>query len=50
MTAVEYNTYNEYAKDRIKQGFQVLPKLLWTAIKTNNPNLVARKPFNPART
>lgn len=50
MTAVEYNTYNEYAKDRIKQGFQVLPKLLWTAIKTNNPNLVAPKPFNPART
>ena len=50
MTAVEYNTYNDYAKDRIKQGLQVLPKLLWRAIKENNPNLVAPKPFNPART
>ena len=50
MTAVEYDTYSEYTAARIKQGYQVLPKILWTAIKTNNPNLVAPKPFNPART
>jgi len=50
MTAIEFNTYADYVKARSAQGLQVLPGLLWRALKENNPDLVTRPIMNPART
>ena len=50
MTSSEFDTYADYVKARSAQGHQVLPGLLWRAIKENNPSLVTRPIMNPART
>jgi hypothetical protein len=46
----DFETYSDYVKARSAEGRQVLPQLLWRAIKENNPALVTRPIMNPART
>lgn len=50
MKAVEYETYSDYVKARTAEGYQVLPKLLWRALKENKPELVTPKRVFPANT
>lgn len=48
--ASTFDTFEAYSADRISRGATPLPRIMWRAIKERNPNLVARQPFNPART
>tara|TARA_R100001369_G_C3228726_1_gene151693 strand:+ start:448 stop:579 length:132 start_codon:yes stop_codon:yes gene_type:complete len=33
MLASQYNTYQDYCKAKTIEGFQVIPKTLWEALK-----------------
>jgi hypothetical protein len=45
MKATDYDTYQDYVKARAGEGLQVLPSLLWKALKTKNIDLVTAKPI-----
>lgn len=48
MRAQDYPTYRAYCEARREAGLQVLPSLLWKALKTGNHDLVTRKNVTPA--
>jgi hypothetical protein len=50
MKATDYKTFDDYARARIAEGLQVLPRAMWKALKENNPNLAAPRRFIPANT